>query len=809
LGSNKEQAVREVAQRFAALGQYPGFPGVVDMFKEREAYYIVLQYVEGKRLSALLEEHGGVLPEHIAVQYALQLSEMLRLLSSQKTPIVHGAISPSTVLVDPQGTQVYLNLLPPFTPTDTTDLKSTAGYIAPEQLEGKVTLLSDIYGVSATLHHSATGYDPSGRMAFFYPPARQVNPLASSRLEHILTKGLHLNPAQRYQKPEQLRDALNRLLGTYPVTEKLTSRVDDVIQTSTFRRRVQRRRSFAVSLFAVIAMLVVLFLAGGILLAILHSPAVAIVDPEANARATAQAKAFATVTATKLTKRNLEISNELPSYTQRGIGLSDGNLTFDKSNPKPTITKADGALCANNVDCKEQAAAQLQAGNIFVASSYLNAAVDANPTDAEALIYKENLNIVRYQLNSITVVVATNLSPTSDLDVARARLRSIYLAQFEINKLNILPNGYQLRVLLANVGSNSQDVQTLTKFINARVVGSSGNVDQIVSVIGWPNSAQTLQAHAALAKINVPFISPDVASPDATSDEYFYHLNPDYDTQGAALAKIAAQKLQAKNVMVVHDPNDPQSVALASSIAKQVGQLGGKVVGTNQDTFSEKVTTSDGYQQGIVPAARAANADVVIIAGTDSDAITLTQAIDAAAQKQPGDGVLQNLQVLAGNATGMLQVLQRDDVLGSTNFSARSLQRLSFVALGDLDANTILKQAPNTLQSYFATDWAGTFQNSIDPTNNSPAFDQNAMLTYDAMWIVGRAMSQVKGTLDNAALQNVLRTNIGQNNAFMLEGTTGRIVFDQQGGPIDKAIYWESVAKDGTIQLNGVFGTYQ
>lgn len=802
--SNKEQAVRNVAQRLALLSQQPGFPSTIDMFSERDAYYIVLQYREGKRLSSLLEEHGGALPEHTAVSYGLQLCEMVRVLASQNPPMVHGAISPETVIISPDGKQVSLSMLPPFKPTDTTNLKSTAGYFAPEQFEGKVTTASDIYGLSATLHHSATGYDPSGRMAFFYPPARQVNPLISARLEHILIKGLHLKPSARYENPVQMRNALSNLLSTYPVTEKLSSRANDGLQSRSFQRRVQSRRSRASFMFSVVALVTILFLVSGILLAVSHSPTLAVFDPGASATATAQAQVEATVVAKETVHRNNEITSEISTYTSRGIGLSDGNLIFDTSDPKPTVLAADKANCKSNVDCKKQAAQAVQNGNPFIAATYLNSAVQADPTDAEALIYKENLNIFNNQLNSVTVIVGTNFLSPDNLTLQRSHLRAVYLAQFEINRLGLLPGGYQLRVLLANVRSQKSDIQTIADFINNRYFKpDAGNVDHIVAMIGWPSISQTLFARNKLSNLHIPLISPDSADPGSNTDPYFYHIIPSYAAQGQALGTIAVEKLKAKRVMILQDPADPQSVSLATAISKQVTQLGGKVVGLPRDVFSEKTTTADVYQQVIASDASSSNADVIVTTGTDIDGVRLTHALNAAAK----DPVLQNLQVLVGNATGNLNVLQRNDTVAQLN--PQSLQRLSFLSFGDLNAHTLLNRPVSTLQDYFTTDWKGTFQNSFDPAANAPDVDQNGMLTYDAVWAVGKALSQVNGPLTNEALQQMLHSSDAGHNAFSYQGTSGRIVFDSQGNPIDKAMYWQTIGSDNMLKLNAVFGTFQ
>src|SRR5712692_1057417 len=159
--SAAEQSVRAIALSMAHLGQYPGFPGVIDMFSERGFYYIVLEHIEGKNLAQILQQSES-LPERTVAEYGRQLCSMLQVLASQQPPIVHGSINPDTVIISPDRRRASLIHLPLSTPTrlPASNGKALSGYMAPEQLRGNMEPATDIYGLAGTLHHALTEYDP-------------------------------------------------------------------------------------------------------------------------------------------------------------------------------------------------------------------------------------------------------------------------------------------------------------------------------------------------------------------------------------------------------------------------------------------------------------------------------------------------------------------------------------------------------------------------------------------------------------------------------------------------------------------------
>ena len=93
-----ENFIRE-SQAAAGL-THPNIVGVYDVGREGNIYYIVMELVEGKSLSEIIEEKGR-LGYKQAVDYAIQIAQALSL--AHKNQIVHRDVKPHNVLVTNQG----------------------------------------------------------------------------------------------------------------------------------------------------------------------------------------------------------------------------------------------------------------------------------------------------------------------------------------------------------------------------------------------------------------------------------------------------------------------------------------------------------------------------------------------------------------------------------------------------------------------------------------------------------------------------------------------------------------------------------
>ncbi|WP_322481265.1 ABC transporter substrate-binding protein, partial [Thermogemmatispora sp.] len=696
--SRLEQELRTIAQRLAELGQHQGFPHLIDVFSERGCYYIVLQQPEGQSLAQLVEQQGEPLPERLVAEYGRQLCEMVQVLASQQPPLVHGAISPETVIVSPDGHQVSLILMPLFPPRLPPEMqgKAIAGFFAPEQFHGVTDTRTDLYGIAATLYYALTTYDPRQHMAFFYPPARRLNPEVSARMEAILARGLRVAAAQRYLRPAQMLQELAALVAATPrrSSEKtLPAPATGALPPGRSRRRSTARRStltFAAVMLGVLALLV-----AGIIVAAQRAPlSTGAPNPVATATALAQQTAAAQQARQAAAAWQQELKHEQQSWQSRGIAVSDGRFVLDSYSGRKDVAQ------------KLTAARALQAGDLDTAASALNSAIALDPTDAEALIYSQNLLIEQNGQPFVTIVVGLsfNANDPRSLAATRAMLQAVYVAQYEINEFAWLPHNYQLRILIAGSPPDKASVTEVARDIVNRVT-QADNLDHIIGVVGWPSSSQTQAVRDLIASAHVPLVSQMAPDVNLAGNPYFFRISPPYNVQGDALAEFALQQLHANAILVMRSPSDESSVALANAFVARVQMLDGHVVESARDTFTSGTTPVEGYSTAIADAL-AHQADVIFLAGTDVDAVRLAHEIGILSRAQPDNTALANLKVLTGPAVATSLLLGEGD--SADAFLARSfpedMQRIYVLAYADPSE---WSNVPQLEQPTLFTDWAG------------------------------------------------------------------------------------------------------
>lgn len=184
--------------------------------------YIIQEYIPHPSLEKLLED-GKIFSEEEAFEILDKVSEILLALETQYIPaIVHRDIKPGNILYYPKGrtndeTQVWLI---DFGAVDNAHKQSsgstiagTFGYMAPEQLQGEVSVRSDFYGLGATVLHLITGVFPYEIpvelfQMKFHPVIEEKAPQTTKALLDLLDKLLASNPEHRPSDIHALRQAI-------------------------------------------------------------------------------------------------------------------------------------------------------------------------------------------------------------------------------------------------------------------------------------------------------------------------------------------------------------------------------------------------------------------------------------------------------------------------------------------------------------------------------------------------------------------------------------------------------------------------
>ena len=777
---NAQEIVASIKARFEYLSNYPGFPTFIDIFQEWGSYYLVFQYPAGETLATLIKQQGGALPEREVAEYGRQLCEMLSVLANHQPPLVHGGISPETLVVSLEDHRVFITLFPilPLNKLSNDDNRPP-GYLAPEQIKNSNLPSSDIYSLSTTLYHALTGYDPHERLAFFHPPVRRLNPAVSLGMEAILTRGLRLSISQRYPHATDMQKELEALIASYPLVEG--SAQQNNIHWDQQGPLTGRNNRGIVTIIGTGLFLLLILLIG-----------VPPLIQSTNSKYLAKTAAVAQQAA-----MNAELNLEMQSFQKKGIGISDGRLAFD-TYPGRT-----------DIPLKTQAAQALQQGNTSLAINLLNQALSADPIDGEAQIYTENLRVLQDNAPYVTIVIGLPIANSDTyLSSDRVTLQAIYLAQQETNTQNLLPHNLKLRILIANSGSNNANVATVAQFINNRVT-QDGNLDHIIAVVGWPYSSQTVNALQSIVGANLPLVAPTASSVKLSGiSPYFFRVCPADDLQGTALGTLMVSQLGAKKILILHDPTDTYSVSLANAVANQVIGLGATIT---QATFTEQTTTVDQYQQ-IVEQAIANNVDTIFMAGYSVDGIRLAHAVGNEARTNPGNFQLSQLKIVGGDTMpgGVLLGEGNNADANIAHTFPQDMRRLVVTSYADADEWNLLG-IPQAQQPAFFAEWKTTYQGSqVDMNAPNPTYE--GLLGYDATKAILYAATTIHdGAITGDAIHNAL-TSIGKGKVPAYQGISGRIIFDSKGDPIDKAVVVLAVQDNGNgnqIVIQQVIGAFR
>jgi eukaryotic-like serine/threonine-protein kinase len=192
---------------------HPSIPKIFDFFTHKERSYLVLEYVSGKDLEAILKGRTEFIPEDQVIGWAIELCDVLEFLHGHKPePIIFRDMKPSNVMINAQNRVILVDfgIAKVFTANQKGTMIGTEGYSPPEQYRGEATPLADIYALGATLHHILTMRDPRLEPPFTFNerPIKRFNPNVSTELEAVVSTALNYNPQDRFKSASAMKEAL-------------------------------------------------------------------------------------------------------------------------------------------------------------------------------------------------------------------------------------------------------------------------------------------------------------------------------------------------------------------------------------------------------------------------------------------------------------------------------------------------------------------------------------------------------------------------------------------------------------------------
>jgi beta-lactam-binding protein with PASTA domain/tRNA A-37 threonylcarbamoyl transferase component Bud32 len=214
---------RREAQAAANLSD-PNIVPVFDWGEDTGTYFIVMEFIDGRPLSAILKTAGPLSADRTA-DIGAHVAAALGY--AHKHGVIHRDVKPGNVLITDEGRVKVTDfgiaraINTEESLTQTGAVMGTATYFSPEQAEGMgVDARSDIYSLGVVLYEMATGRPPflgdtpvavASKHVRDHPPApRELNPSIPPTFEAIILKAMAKDPAHRYATAEELRADLLR-----------------------------------------------------------------------------------------------------------------------------------------------------------------------------------------------------------------------------------------------------------------------------------------------------------------------------------------------------------------------------------------------------------------------------------------------------------------------------------------------------------------------------------------------------------------------------------------------------------------------
>jgi eukaryotic-like serine/threonine-protein kinase len=209
---NMEEMAKE-PRLLASLG-HPNIVTVLTAEKQDDIFFIVMEYVEGETLEAILVREGALSLTR-ALDFTCQICNAID--HAHQVGILHRDIRPGNMLVTPTGllkvtdfgTSRFLEAL-----AHGTTIIGSPPWMAPEQFQGRAVFASDVYAIGITMYQMLTGVLPyetptprdleriiSGELVV---APRLKNPKIPKAINDIVLKALAPDLAVRYPRAAEL-----------------------------------------------------------------------------------------------------------------------------------------------------------------------------------------------------------------------------------------------------------------------------------------------------------------------------------------------------------------------------------------------------------------------------------------------------------------------------------------------------------------------------------------------------------------------------------------------------------------------------
>jgi eukaryotic-like serine/threonine-protein kinase len=211
----REHTIRNFEREAEILAtlSHPAIPQIYDFFSFGDRAYLVLEYIQGRDLEALLNSTDKFLPVDQIRQWGVEICDVLSYLHNHEPEaIVFRDMKPSNVMIDhhKRVRLIDFGIAKTFQMGQPGTMIGTEGYSPPEQYKGLSSPAADIYALGATLHHLLTRRDPRLEPPFSFDqrPIREFNPEVSDQLATVVMRALSYKTEERYASAQAMKQSL-------------------------------------------------------------------------------------------------------------------------------------------------------------------------------------------------------------------------------------------------------------------------------------------------------------------------------------------------------------------------------------------------------------------------------------------------------------------------------------------------------------------------------------------------------------------------------------------------------------------------
>lgn len=201
----KNRDMTEVYQKLINI-RHPNMVTVYDVVYANNNTYIIEEFVSGKTLYEVLQEHGKFSEREIA-QMMIDICGGLELLHECQPPIIHNDIKTSNIMMREDGTVKLIDFDIARSYKEgaekNTKLMGTEEYAAPEHFGfGQSEPCTDVYSLGVTMHELLTGVALTNERKMTY----------KGSLRKIIQRCIEVDREKRYASAKQLKKELEKFL---------------------------------------------------------------------------------------------------------------------------------------------------------------------------------------------------------------------------------------------------------------------------------------------------------------------------------------------------------------------------------------------------------------------------------------------------------------------------------------------------------------------------------------------------------------------------------------------------------------------